>query len=45
MISLLYSNSADCVKLSDEDYSRYSNKIKLVHLGKCHYLTKKVMSP
>jgi len=36
-----------CVNLSDEDLSRYSNKIELVALRKCpyyHYLTEKVMS-
>jgi len=38
---------AYCVKLSGEDFSRYSHKIELIGLRKCpyyHCLTKKVIS-
>ena len=43
-ISMLWGNTAYCVKLSGEDLSRYSNKTESVGLRKCpycHYLTKK----
>jgi len=47
-MSMLWGNTAYCVKLNDEDLSRYSNKIESVGLIKCpyysNYLTKKVMS-
>ena len=46
-ISMLWGNTAYCVKSSDEDLSRYLNKIESVGLRKCpsyDYLTKKVMS-
>jgi len=44
---MLWGNAAYCVKLSDEDLSRYSNKIASVGLRKrpyYQYRTKKVMS-
>jgi len=47
MISMLWDNTAYCVKLSDKDMSRYSDKIESVALRKClhyYYFTKKVMS-
>jgi len=46
-ISMSWSNTAYCVKLSGEDLSRYWNIIESVGLRKCPYysfLTKKVMS-
>jgi len=46
-VSMLWGNTAYCVKLSDEDLSRYSNKMESVGLRKrpyYQYLTKKVMS-
>jgi len=46
-ISMLWGNTACCVKLSGEDWSRYLNKIESVGLRKClhyHCLTKNVMS-
>ena len=46
-ISVLWGNTAYCVKLSGEDLSRYSNKIESAGLRKCpyyHCLTEKVMS-
>jgi len=46
MISVLWGNTAYCVKFSTGDLSRYSNKIESVSLRKypyCHYFTKKVM--
>jgi len=46
-ISMLWGNTAYCVKLSGEDLSRCSNKTELDGLRKCpyyHYFTKKVMS-
>jgi len=43
-ISMLWDNTAYCVKLSGEDLSCYSNKIESVDLRNYyHYLTKKVM--
>ena len=45
-ISMLWDNTAYCVKLSGGDVSRYSNKTESVGLRKCqyhHYITKKVM--
>jgi len=45
-VSMLWGNTAYCVKLSRGDLSRYSNKIEPGGLTKCpyyHYLTKKVM--
>jgi len=36
-ISVLCGNTAYCVKLSDEDWSRYSNEIESVGLRKCPY--------
>ena len=45
-MSMLWSNTAYCVKLSDEDLPRYSNKIESVVSRICpyyHYLAKKVM--
>jgi len=44
---MLWGHTALCVKLSDEDMSRYWNKIESDRLRKCpyyHYLTKKEMS-
>jgi len=46
--SLLFGNTAYCVKLNGEDLSRYSNKIESTGLRKCpycHYLTTKVPTP
>jgi len=46
-IYMLCGNTAYCVKLSNEDLRRYSNKIESVGLRKYtyyHYLTKKMMS-
>jgi len=46
-ISMLWGNTAYCVKLRGEDLSRYSNKIESAGLRRCpyyHILTKKVMS-
>ena len=46
-ISMLWGNTAYCVKLSGEESSRYSNKTESVGLRKCpycHYLTKKVIT-
>jgi len=37
MTSILWSNTAYCVKLSGEDLSRYSTKIESVGLRKCPY--------
>jgi len=40
-------HAVNCVKLSGDDLSHYSNKTELFGLRKCpyyHYLTKKVMS-
>jgi len=36
-ISMLWSNTAYCVKLSGENLSRYSNKTESVSLRKCPY--------
>jgi len=47
MISMLWCNTAYCVKLRGEVLSRYSNKTESVGLRKClfyHYLNKKVVS-
>jgi len=44
-VSMVWGNTAYCVKLSGEDLSCYSNKIKSAGLRKCpcyRYLTKKV---
>jgi len=44
---MLWGNAARCVKLSSDDVSRCSNKIKSLGLRKCqyyHYLTVKLMS-
>ena len=46
-ISMLWGNTAYCVKLSGKDMSRYSKKIESAGLRKCayrHYLSRKVMS-
>jgi len=47
IISMLWGNTAYCVKLSGEDLSRYSNKNESYGARKClyyHYLTKKMKS-
>ena len=46
-ISMLWDNTAYCVKLGGEDFSRYWTNIESVGLTKCpydHCLTKEVMS-
>jgi len=46
-ISMLWGNTAYCVKLSGEDLPRYSNQIESIGLRKCphyHCLTNTVMS-
>jgi len=46
-ISMLWGNTAFCVKSSGEDLSLYSNNIESFGLRQCphyHYLTKKVIS-
>jgi len=46
VVCMLWGNMANCVKLSGENLSRYSNKIELVGLIKYpyyHCLTKKQM--
>jgi len=42
--SVLWDNTAYCVKLSGEDLSRYSNKIGLRKCPYYYHLAKKVMS-
>ena len=45
-ISMLWGNTAYCVKLTGKDLSHYSNEIESVALRRCpyyHYLTEKVM--
>jgi len=46
-MSMLWAYTAQCVKLSGEDLSRYSNKIESISLRKCpyyNYLINKVTS-